>query len=221
MRFLFPVGGALLALTTALAAACFVKAFGITFLALPRSRAAAERARVAGGDAGAAGAPGGAVRRAGTLPGRRARACSAGVLASLPGLQPPADMVRGGLGDGVRRRRRSITSSRWCSRAALLCGIGAGGCARRAGRVRGAARADVGLRRRADGADRVHGDGVLEAADDDLPRGLSADAGGRVAGGGLAVLPAARCATARRSSRPSSATSTVRCCARCCAWPTD
>ncbi|MEO8677667.1 MAG: proton-conducting transporter membrane subunit [Vicinamibacterales bacterium] len=39
---LFPIGGALLALTTALAAACFVKAFGITFLALPRSRAAAE-----------------------------------------------------------------------------------------------------------------------------------------------------------------------------------
>ena len=30
VHFLFPVGGALLALTTALAAACFVKAFGIT-----------------------------------------------------------------------------------------------------------------------------------------------------------------------------------------------
>jgi hydrogenase-4 component B len=40
VRFLFPVGGALLALTTALAAACFVKAFAITFLALPRSPAA-------------------------------------------------------------------------------------------------------------------------------------------------------------------------------------
>jgi hydrogenase-4 component B len=39
---LFPVGGALLALTAALAAACFVKAFGISFLALPRSRASAE-----------------------------------------------------------------------------------------------------------------------------------------------------------------------------------
>jgi hydrogenase-4 component B len=38
---LFPVAGALLALTSALAAACFVKAFGITFLALPRSEAAA------------------------------------------------------------------------------------------------------------------------------------------------------------------------------------
>jgi hydrogenase-4 component B len=41
-RLLLPVSAALLALTSALAAACFVKAFGIAFLALPRSRAAAE-----------------------------------------------------------------------------------------------------------------------------------------------------------------------------------
>src|SRR5258708_29121187 len=43
-RVVFPVAGALLALTAALAAACFVKAFGITFLALPRSDGA-EQAR--------------------------------------------------------------------------------------------------------------------------------------------------------------------------------
>jgi len=36
-RMAFPIAGALLALTAALAATCFVKAFGITFLALPRS----------------------------------------------------------------------------------------------------------------------------------------------------------------------------------------
>ena len=42
VRLAFPIGGALLGLTTALAAACFVKAFGITFLALPRSTAAGE-----------------------------------------------------------------------------------------------------------------------------------------------------------------------------------
>ena len=42
VRLAFPIGGALLGLTTALAAACFVKAFGITFLALPRSAAAAQ-----------------------------------------------------------------------------------------------------------------------------------------------------------------------------------
>lgn len=41
-RVVFPIAGALLALTAALAAACFVKAFGIAFLALPRSREAAE-----------------------------------------------------------------------------------------------------------------------------------------------------------------------------------
>ncbi|MGO8838982.1 MAG: proton-conducting transporter membrane subunit [Limisphaerales bacterium] len=42
LRLMFPIGGALLALTSALAAACFVKAFGITFLAQPRSETAAQ-----------------------------------------------------------------------------------------------------------------------------------------------------------------------------------
>jgi hydrogenase-4 component B len=37
LRLMFPLSGAMLALTGALAAACFVKAFGITFLAQPRS----------------------------------------------------------------------------------------------------------------------------------------------------------------------------------------
>jgi hydrogenase-4 component B len=39
-RLVLPLSGAMLALTGALAAACFVKAFGITFLAQPRSEAA-------------------------------------------------------------------------------------------------------------------------------------------------------------------------------------
>ena len=38
-RILFPIAGSMLALTGALAAACFVKAFAITFLALPREAA--------------------------------------------------------------------------------------------------------------------------------------------------------------------------------------
>lgn len=42
LRFLAPVAGALLALSAALAAACFVKAFGITFLGRPRSQAASS-----------------------------------------------------------------------------------------------------------------------------------------------------------------------------------
>ena len=41
-RLLFPLSGAMLALTGALAAACFVKAFGITFLAQPRTERAAN-----------------------------------------------------------------------------------------------------------------------------------------------------------------------------------
>ncbi len=48
-RLVFPIAGSLLALTAALAAACFVKAFAIPFLALPRSDAArsAEEAPLA------------------------------------------------------------------------------------------------------------------------------------------------------------------------------
>ncbi len=42
VRAMFPLSGAMLALTGALAAACFVKAFGITFLAQPRSERAAN-----------------------------------------------------------------------------------------------------------------------------------------------------------------------------------
>jgi hydrogenase-4 component B len=44
VRLMFPLGGAMLALTGALAAACFVKAYGITFLAQPRSEHAAQAA---------------------------------------------------------------------------------------------------------------------------------------------------------------------------------
>jgi hydrogenase-4 component B len=46
-RLVFPLSGAMLALTGALAAACFVKAFGITFLAQPRSEHAAHAHEVA------------------------------------------------------------------------------------------------------------------------------------------------------------------------------
>jgi hydrogenase-4 component B len=42
VRLMFPLSGAMLALTGALAAACFVKAFGITFLAQPRSEEARQ-----------------------------------------------------------------------------------------------------------------------------------------------------------------------------------
>ncbi len=45
LKLLVPAVGALLALSAALAAACFVKAFGVTFLGRPRTAAAAQRAR--------------------------------------------------------------------------------------------------------------------------------------------------------------------------------
>jgi formate hydrogenlyase subunit 3/multisubunit Na+/H+ antiporter MnhD subunit len=48
LRFLVPAVGALLAMSAALAAACFVKAFGITFLGRPRSESARTAAEVDG-----------------------------------------------------------------------------------------------------------------------------------------------------------------------------
>jgi hydrogenase-4 component B len=42
LKFLVPAVGALLALSASLAAACFVKAFGVSFLGRPRTRAAAD-----------------------------------------------------------------------------------------------------------------------------------------------------------------------------------
>lgn len=95
--FMFPLGGALLALTTALAAACFVKAFGISFLALPRSKASADARE----------AP--VVMLApqallaflcvvlGLFPGVVLRVMDP-VLASLPGVQRPADAMGDGFG---------------------------------------------------------------------------------------------------------------------------
>lgn len=48
VRAVFPLSGAMLALTGALAAACFVKAFGVTFLAQPRSEQAAQAKEASG-----------------------------------------------------------------------------------------------------------------------------------------------------------------------------
>jgi hydrogenase-4 component B len=97
IQFLFPAGGAVLALTTALAAACFVKAFGISFLALPRSAAAAEaresplvmlapQAFLAALCIGLGLFPGVVVRGLGH------------VLTSLPGLTPSPHLAIGGIG---------------------------------------------------------------------------------------------------------------------------
>jgi hydrogenase-4 component B len=97
VHFLFSVGGAVLALTTALAAACFVKAFGISFLALPRSPAAA-RARESPAVMLAPQAFLAALCVGlGLFPGVVLRALG-GVMASLPGLPPQADLTPSRLG---------------------------------------------------------------------------------------------------------------------------
>jgi len=53
LKFLVPAAGAMLALAAALAAACFVRAYGIAFLGRPRSPAAAEAREVDGFQTGA------------------------------------------------------------------------------------------------------------------------------------------------------------------------
>ena len=114
-RLIFPVAGALLALTSALAAACFVKAFGVTFLALPRqgietpgaSIAASATASRSPGDEGAEKARespwvmlapqaflAGLCFVLGLAPGW-VLGVLGGVTASLPGVRPAPEMVRG------------------------------------------------------------------------------------------------------------------------------
>ncbi len=99
---LMPVAVAMLALTSGLAAACFVKAFGITFLAIPRSREAelaheAPRSMQVG-----MADPGGGVRRARAGPVRRrprARLEPRGVRRRRPrrdGLRPDPASPRAG-----------------------------------------------------------------------------------------------------------------------------
>jgi hydrogenase-4 component B len=96
VRFLFPVAGALLALTSALAAACFVKAFGLTFLALPRGEGA-QRARESPPLMLLPQASLAALCLAlGLAPGLALEALR-GVVATLPGVRPAPEMVRGWL----------------------------------------------------------------------------------------------------------------------------
>jgi hydrogenase-4 component B len=94
VRFLFPVAGALLALTSALAAACFVKAFGVTFLALPRGEGAAK----AHESPWVMLVPQAFLALTcvflGLFPGFVLEGLR-GVVASLPGVRPAPEMVRG------------------------------------------------------------------------------------------------------------------------------
>jgi len=97
VHLLYPIAAAMLALTGALAAACFVKAFGITFLALPRSPAAAAAHEAHSSMVWPQAILATFCVLLGVFPGVVLSVLS-GVMVSLPGLQPPSEMIRGPLG---------------------------------------------------------------------------------------------------------------------------
>jgi hydrogenase-4 component B len=97
IRLNFPLGGAMLALTTALAAACFVRAFGISFLALPRSPEAAEAHESPAVMLVPQAFLAASCVALGLFPGAVLRALQE-VTRSLPGLQPRPEMVWGAMG---------------------------------------------------------------------------------------------------------------------------
>jgi Formate hydrogenlyase subunit 3/Multisubunit Na+/H+ antiporter, MnhD subunit len=164
----------MLALTAGLAAACFVKAFGITFLAIPRSPEAAAAHETAWS------------MRTGMI--MLAAAClllSAGSFAVLPrlsavaaplvGLPAPGPVLRAGLTlqtpDGLAQMSPDRGGRPWPRRPRDVA-------RREALRLAPAAPGgrDVGLRARGpDAADGVHVDGVRRAAAPHLRRVLPAD----------------------------------------------
>jgi hydrogenase-4 component B len=92
VRLNFPLAGAMLALTTALAAACFVRLFGISFLALPRSDSASEAHEAPAVMLAPQGALALLCVALGLFPGTALRMLDS-VLTSLPGVGPRADVV--------------------------------------------------------------------------------------------------------------------------------
>jgi hydrogenase-4 component B len=97
VHLLYPIAAAMLALTGALAAACFVKAFAVTFLALPRSPAAAAAHEAPSSMVWPQAILATFCVLLGVLPGVVLSVLN-GVMVSLPGLQPPSEMIRGPLG---------------------------------------------------------------------------------------------------------------------------
>jgi hydrogenase-4 component B len=97
VHLLHPIAASLLALTGALAAACFVKAFGVSFLALPRSGAAAAAHEAHASMVWPQAVLATLCVLLGVFPGVVLSVLS-GVMLSLPGLQPSAEMIRGPLG---------------------------------------------------------------------------------------------------------------------------
>jgi hydrogenase-4 component B len=97
VHLLYPIAAAMLALTGALAAACFVKAFGVSFLALPRSPAAAAAREAHSSMVWPQIMLATLCVLLGAFPGAVLSVLRP-VMVSLPGLEPPGEMIRGPLG---------------------------------------------------------------------------------------------------------------------------
>ena len=172
---LMPVAVALLALTSGLAAACFVKAFGITFLGIPRSSEAehaheAPRSMQSGMAFLAAACVALGLGAFVMVPALGRVLAGHGGL-PVPSLQPP------GAARGVGRLRPDVT----CAPVPWPRSAAGGDTARSPALRRGPGAPSqryLGMRaHRADAADAVHRDRVCRAAPPRLRGALSADGG--------------------------------------------
>jgi hydrogenase-4 component B len=109
VRLNFPLAGAMLALTSALAAACFVRAFGIAFVALPRSAASADAREAPRSMLVPQALLAALCLVFGLFPGLPLGALER-ILVFLPGLTPWEDMALGGFGmaSGLNRFDRVV-----------------------------------------------------------------------------------------------------------------
>ena len=123
LHLLFPVAAAMLALTGALAAACFVKAFGMTFLALPRSAAAAAAREAPASMVWPQAMLAALCVLLGVCPGVVLSALQT-VMVSLPHLRPPPEMIRGPFGMAATAGLSAVVTPAVLA-LALLAGLGA------------------------------------------------------------------------------------------------
>jgi hydrogenase-4 component B len=122
VHLLYPIAAAMLALTGALAAACFVKAFGVSFLALPRSAAAAAAHEAPASMVWPQAMLATLCVLLGVFPGAVLSVLSR-VMGSLPGLQPPSEMIRGPLSMAATAGPSAVVTPSVLA-FALLCSIG-------------------------------------------------------------------------------------------------
>ena len=127
VRLTYPLAAAMLALTSALAAACFVRAFGITFLARPRSAAADQAHESPAGMLVPQAFLAALCVVLGVFPGVALRVLE-GVMASLPGLSPrgtiPAGVMQLSAGlSGLPQFDRAAPA--WLGAAMLIAAGGA------------------------------------------------------------------------------------------------